>query len=481
MTQENKNIISKQLINQSEEVKLLYDRAHIGFIASIVNAIVILFVLRHEIQHKILFIWFMTLVIIIVSRFILVLVYHKKNPQPEETKKWSALYLIGVFIHSVLWGVAGILLFPKSLPHILFLTFSLSIFTIIAIILTFRLQYIFIYLTFTLLPITVQLFILGSELLLVIAFLIILLAGLTVVITRRIYGIILNSMELHLVKENLIKDLTEAKKSTDDMNIFLQKEIEERKQIESQLSEMNKKLLISENSLRELNANKDKFFSIISHDLKSPFNALIGFTEMCLNRFEKMDSVKLKEYLEKIHRAASNLYSLVDNLLQWSRFQSGKMEYNPISFQIIQSVTEVINLFSVSSSKKNITIQNEVSDQLYVYADYHMINSVLRNLVSNAIKFTEHGGSIKITAIQNNDKINISIIDSGVGISNEDKDKLFRMDIRHSTYGTDNEKGTGLGLLLCKDLLEKNNGTLWFEGTSDKGTSFHFTLNHQNT
>jgi len=228
--------------------------------------------------------------------------------------------------------------------------------------------------------------------------------------------------------------------------------------------------------LKNLNSSKDKFFSIIAHDLRSPFNGLLGFSTVLLEELQELTSEEIKEYAGYIHTSAKTVYNLVDNLLQWSRIQTGRIEYQPIKIDLYEEVFKTIELFNTNAITKRIKLVNDIQANVFVYADQNMLRSIMQNLISNGIKFTKPGGLIKISSKEKDDIIEVEIADSGIGIEMKDIAKLFRIDSQFSSLGTSNEEGTGLGLILTKELVEKNKGQIWVKSTVKKGTSFFFTL-----
>ncbi len=266
--------------------------------------------------------------------------------------------------------------------------------------------------------------------------------------------------------------------------LYSRRKLEEKnKQIEEQkrkLEDAYQKLVESEKCLKELNATKDKFFSIIAHDLKNPFNTLIGFTDFLNKYIEKIDRKKEMEMIQMIHNASRNGFNLLENLLEWSRAQTGRISFRPLHIRLAPLVNESIDLLTTTAEKKEIRLESNVADETMVFADEDMINTVLRNLISNALKFTNKGGKVSVNErkrIKNGKKyIQITISDTGIGISPEDQKKLFRIDVSHRTIGTSEEKGTGLGLILCKEFVEVNGGWIFVESESQKGSNFHFTL-----
>ena len=244
----------------------------------------------------------------------------------------------------------------------------------------------------------------------------------------------------------------------------------------NELKNANKKLLESEKDLTELNATKDKFFSIIAHDLKNPFQSLLGFSESLHMNLQKLKSDEIKEYSGLIYNSAQNLYNLLGNLLQWAKTQLGSMNLNPKNISIYNSLLDVLELTNLTAKSKNIKINNNIDQHTYVWADKHVVNVVFSNLINNAIKFTNVGGEINISSTSDEDCITISVKDTGNGISEDNIDKLFKIDQSFSTKGTDNESGTGLGLILCKELITESNGEIFVISKLGKGSNFSFKL-----
>jgi len=235
-------------------------------------------------------------------------------------------------------------------------------------------------------------------------------------------------------------------------------------------------LIKSEERLRELNATKDKFFSIIAHDLKNPFNDLMGFTQLLALNIDKYSKSKIEQFIHIIHQSSKLAYNLLENLLDWSRTQTGTLRYTPEKILINTLVDENIDLLESTSRNKNIQIISKIENPIHAFADKNMIRTVIRNLISNGIKYTNNGGTIHLKSSDKNNICEISITDTGIGISKENVTKIFKLDESFSTIGTDKEKGTGLGLILCKEFVEKNGGELKVESKPGKGSTFSFTL-----
>lgn len=228
--------------------------------------------------------------------------------------------------------------------------------------------------------------------------------------------------------------------------------------------------------LQELNATKDKFFSIISHDLKGPLNSLTSFSSLLINHTDSLSKEEIKMFAQDFDKSLKNLFALLENLLEWSRSQTGNIEFRPESFDLASVLGENAALLKAQAQHKGITITQEGPPQLPIRAHKNSVNTVVRNLISNAIKFTPDNGTIRLGLARDGKDATVSVTDNGVGMPPEVVDKLFRIDSKHSTKGTANEKGTGLGLILCKEFIEKNGGRIWVTSKESEGSVFSFSL-----
>ena len=228
--------------------------------------------------------------------------------------------------------------------------------------------------------------------------------------------------------------------------------------------------------LARSNAAKDMFFSIIAHDLKNPFHALLGFSELLLYSFDTLSKDKAIKYIQNIHNSGTNLYKLLENLLQWSRLQTGSMESNQKDINLLTILEKCLGTLNPNYTIKNINIVKNIDPDIQIFADPDMSELILRNLIANAIKYTRDGGEILIDSKPIENFVEIAVSDNGMGIKAEDIPKLFEIDEKHSTLGTSNERGTGLGLILCKEFIDLNRGEIWVESEIGKGSIFKFTL-----
>lgn len=228
--------------------------------------------------------------------------------------------------------------------------------------------------------------------------------------------------------------------------------------------------------LQALNASKDKFFSIISHDLRSPLSAVLVGLRLLTDTESRLTDNEKNELIRDSHRTVEQLYNLLDNLLVWSRLQRGLMEYAPQPLDLRPLFERNATLFAANAEQKQIAIRQTVAEPVIAFADSHMIDAIIRNLISNALKFTEARGAITLSARQNDQRVEMAVADTGIGMDAETVAKLFRLDVRYNQLGTAGEKGTGLGLNVCKEFAEKNGGSIAVESVVGAGTTFRVTL-----
>ena len=228
--------------------------------------------------------------------------------------------------------------------------------------------------------------------------------------------------------------------------------------------------------LTELNATKDKFFSIIGHDLKNPYQSLMGFSKILIEDYKELKEEEIKEFAGYIYEASETGNRLLQNLLDWSRSETGRIKYEPENYLISEIIDEALRLALNTANQKEIKIETEIPDGLEAYCDRNMIYTVMRNLVSNAIKFSYRKGRIKIRASYSEHGAEISITDHGIGMNETLMQDLFKLEKRITNEGTENEKGTGLGLFLCKEFVEKNKGSISVQSSLREGSTFTFTL-----
>jgi signal transduction histidine kinase len=247
-------------------------------------------------------------------------------------------------------------------------------------------------------------------------------------------------------------------------------------QLEKMVGERTRELKESEEKLREVNATKERFFSIIAHDLKSPFATLIGFADLLHSEYEDFSEEQRKEFIEIIRNSSEEIFALLENLLEWTINSTNQIQFIQVNCDLHQVTEQSIALLKKNATNKNIKIQNQIKENTLVFADENMMLTVVRNLLSNAIKFTGNGGEIKMETFLENGSVKFSITDTGIGISNENLKNLFNISTQSTQKGTADEHGTGLGLLLCKEFLAKNGSEIKVESVLNQGTKFYFTL-----
>lgn len=228
--------------------------------------------------------------------------------------------------------------------------------------------------------------------------------------------------------------------------------------------------------LENANQNKDKFFSIISHDLRSPLSGIMSLLDIIVSDYDSLDEEERKEILFEAAKTSKSTYTLMENLLDWSRIQTGKISYEPQNISLTQILNGIKNLYYQKLKEKGISLNYDFEPEAFAFGDINMIETIFRNLISNAIKFSKEFGLILVSFDQADDFIQVKVKDTGIGMGEEQISKLFKLDQTHSTVGTAGERGTGLGLMLCKELVEKQGGKIWIESIVNAGTTFYFTL-----
>ncbi|MDP4117383.1 MAG: HAMP domain-containing sensor histidine kinase, partial [Bacteroidota bacterium] len=243
----------------------------------------------------------------------------------------------------------------------------------------------------------------------------------------------------------------------------------QKKKSNKQLNELNEQL-------GEINSTKDKFFSIIAHDLKSPFLGLMGYSQILSEEYDELKEDEKKTYIGNLYDLTKSSFRLLENLLEWSRLQTGKMDYNPANYNVHNVLFPTLDLLAKTALNKRISMDIQIDEELEVKADKYMLQAVVRNLISNSIKFTQPNGHIIVRAKDTKESIVITVEDDGVGMSQDVVGSLFKIEKNISTKGTANEQGTGLGLLLCKEMVELHTGKIWVESKEGEGTKVFISL-----
>ena len=281
------------------------------------------------------------------------------------------------------------------------------------------------------------------------------------------------------VHDGFVYDVRKFPVMMDDDELFIGLIVRD---ITTEINQLNEILEYSK-KLEDNNKTKNRFFSIIAHDLRSPFQGILGFLEVILDDYDEIDDAEKKKLLSQIFASTKNIYDLLDNLLEWSRTQTDRIPSQPEQIKLSEVMEIILGLYESVAIKKNIFIENKISEDICVFADRNMVRTIFRNLLSNAIKFTRAGGKVtldvKVVPNGHNSTeshLVFSVADTGVGIDKGTLEKIFKLDEKTVTRGTENEKGTGLGLILVKEFVERNGGTIWIESAPGAGSTFYFTL-----
>jgi signal transduction histidine kinase len=280
-----------------------------------------------------------------------------------------------------------------------------------------------------------------------------------------------------------IQDITKYKLAEETFRL---KEEQFKSLFLSSQKKYDEKLLKKEEKLRKLTNNeirlkeqietKDRFLSIIAHDLRSPFNSIIGLLELMLHQYDEFSDSERKTYLRLLDNDASRTLKLLDDLLEWAKLQTGKISFKPEKQKLLPVIEYVLNTLGSAIHVKHLTINHNISNEFELFADYHMLITILQNLIDNAIKYSYPQGIITINAHPKDNRIEFVVSDHGIGMNDEIKNKLFKIDKKNSIPGTSNERGGGLGLFLCKDFIEKHKGKIWVESELGMGSKFHFRI-----
>lgn len=295
---------------------------------------------------------------------------------------------------------------------------------------------------------------------------------LLILISLFIFVVYLNGKRLILVNRRLERIVEERTNKIIIQKEELQSQSENLQVLNEELKQRNNEIEEQHGELVELNATKNRFFNIIAHDLRSPFQSLIGLSELLSTDADSFSESDIKEFNAAISESAQSGFALLENLLEWARAQTSHIDFNPEKISVNSIIKENFQINSGPAASKKIELKSNLVKDVFLFADSNMLNTVFRNLISNSIKFTPQNGSVTVSVQEKNDQLILSIEDNGVGIEKSDIDKLFRIDTKFSTTGTANETGTGLGLLLCKEFVEKNEGTISVESTIGKGSRF---------
>jgi signal transduction histidine kinase len=277
---------------------------------------------------------------------------------------------------------------------------------------------------------------------------------------------IVRAIRYGIERKKMFRELTVAKEELQKLNVELDQKVQTR----------TRELEMYATELKELNATKDKFFGIIAHDLRNPLSSLIGASELLINYVNQLDKDNILNISMLLHGSAQQGYALLENLLEWSMTQTGKLEFFTRKMILNEVIKDTISIFKTQATNKNVDLQCKINGILEAEFDKNLISSVLRNLLSNAIKFTPKNGKVFIQAHKVQDNIEICVKDTGIGIPENIGNNIFRIDVKYTREGTEQEKGTGLGLLLCREFIERHGGKIWVESKLGEGSEFKFTI-----
>lgn len=270
-----------------------------------------------------------------------------------------------------------------------------------------------------------------------------------------------------------IRYAIERKKNEEKVRLY----VEELKNNQIQLEKNARQLEQLNSQLQAVNASKDKFLSIISHDLKSPFQGLLGISEALAHEYSNLQENERVYYAEAMYNTIQHMNKLIDNVLQWSRLETDKFPYHPIELEPVHEAQYILSVMETRLIGKNIKVRNNIERSLRVFADPDMVHSIIQNLLTNAVKFSREGSMINLFSFDSEDGLaGIAVQDNGIGMKGDDLENIFRIDVRISRAGTNDEKGTGLGLIICREMVEKHGGRIWAESRPGEGSTFMFTL-----
>jgi two-component system, sensor histidine kinase and response regulator len=272
-------------------------------------------------------------------------------------------------------------------------------------------------------------------------------------------------LKLRSLQQALLQEIHRRTEAEDELRVLNQ-----------QLQEANQDLHSLNEQLQQANASKDTFFSILAHDLRSPFTGLLTLTEVLAHDIQHFTKDQIQQKLRTLHTASENVYELLTDLLTWSRLQRGVLEYQPTALPLFELVEHTLHILAAEAERKSIRLRSAIPRDVEVYGDYNMVNTIIRNLLSNALKFTPTDGTITVVSRYAGGNVEIAVRDTGIGMPADLLEKIFRIDQKTSRKGTAGEPGTGLGLILCKELAERNHGGIRVESQVGQGATFTFTL-----
>jgi len=435
------------------QIQLLYQQTNIGLIGSLIVALTACLIFWQIIPQWELLLWGGTMILLTLARSIILFAFQKREPLTSDINRWARIHVISVIISGIMWVIPIVFLWPAEHSEyqliwpIILLPLSAAT---IATYHSWTPSYVS-FIILTALPVSIRFFFGGEIFFTILGFLCLFFIVILLRAGKVMHTSIIRAFEIGIRNKEL--------------NAQLQQEITKQKKIK-------KKLIKSKAAVEKINKTKDKFFEIISHDLKSPFNSIIGFSDLLNTQYDSFDDLQRKEFIQSINTSSLDTYKLLENLLTWARTQTDGIIINKKNLNIKKLVDTSISSYLSNANSKKISVINKVQPDLIISIDENTALTFIRNIVSNAIKFTHKGGSVTIDSHVNKDSIKLHITDTGVGMSPEVVDTLFQIDKNISTKGTNNEKGTGLGLILCKEFIEINGGSISVKSEVNKGSEF---------
>jgi signal transduction histidine kinase len=453
------------------QVQLLYQQTKTGLIGVLFVALTACVAFWQVVPQWKLSLWAGITILLTLARGFTIFAFQRRAPLTSDIDRWAHLHVLGTILSGLIWAIPAIFLWPveQSVHQLVWPVCILPLSAAaVATYYTWTPSYTS-FLVLTALPISIRFFFEGGFLFNTLGFLSLFFIAVLLRAGMVMHAASVRAFELGIRNKALNMDLKVEITTREQLNARLQQEMAEQKNIE-------KKLTKSKAAAESANATKDKFFKIISHDLRSPFNSIIGFSNVLNTEYDSFDDLKRKDCIQEINTSSLYAYNLLENLLTWARTQTDGIRINKEKLNLKKLVATSISTYLPNADSKNISVINNVQPELIISIDENTALTFIRNIVSNAIKFTHEGGHIIIDSHVNDDSIMLQITDTGVGMSPEVIDNLFQIDKDISTKGTNNEKGTGLGLILCKEFIERNGGSIIVKSEVNKGSEFIISL-----
>ncbi|MBK3519973.1 sensor histidine kinase [Carboxylicivirga marina] len=454
------------------QIQLLHKQTKVGLVGVMVVSLGACFIFWNVVAQWRLLLWVGVIFVLSLIRGGIVFTFQKRVQLTSDIDRWARLHEIGILASSLTWMVPFVFLWPgeniiyQFVWPILVLPLSAAG---VAGYYTWPKSYIP-FLLLTTLPVSTRFFYEGGLLLNMIGFLSLFFIGVMMSAGRVMHAASLRAFKLNIHNQELNEVLKNEISTSEHLNVKLQQEVLERKMAEKQIRDKN-------TELHKINTSKDLLFSIIAHDLRGPFSNILGLTDIMRDKESELSNDELRELADATNRSSTKAFDLLDTLLEWGRIQQGKVSFNPQMTCLKELTTNITDALKDTYTQKNIRLVNLIPNSTNVYIDNHLVQTILRNLIHNAIKFTPSGGNITLSTKGNDmGQINVCIEDSGIGMSQELIEDLFNLDFNTNRAGTNGEPSIGLGLIICKELIEKQGGQLNIESIPNKGSLFSFSV-----